>query len=165
MLERGKCCYRGSVSPGQGRWSDISVCWCREQCWPRPRAPPPSSCCISSSSPDNFPPSAGIFWSDVIPLQRAAAGTHIAASVLRRATANRLQMERFFMWPQIQWSRHAPDCNISMWCRLHCSCRAPLHLHTASSAQMRRCEDRFVLYISRFNLKISTLHFSWLMLM
>ena len=48
------------------------------------------------------------------------------------------------MWPQIQWSRHAPDCNISMWCRLHCSCRAPLH--TASSAQMRRCEYRFVLY-------------------
>ena len=166
MLERGKCCYRGSVSPGQG-WGGpppaggaMSRCAdAREQCWPRPRAPPPSSCCISTL--DNFPPSAGIFWSDVIPLQRAAAGTHIAASVLRRASANRLQMERCFMWPQKQWSRHAPDCNISMWCRLHCSCRAPLH--TASSAQIRRCEDRFVLYIGRFNLKISTLLFSWLM--
>ena len=151
---------RGGVGrPASCRWSDVSVCWCRELCWPRPRAPPPSSCCISTL--DNFPPSAGIFWSHVIPLQRAAAGTHIAASVLRRATANRLQMEICFMWPQIQWSRHAPDCNISMWCRLHCSCRAPLH--TASSAQIRRCEDRFVLYISRFNLKISTLLFSWLM--
>ena len=114
--------HQGRAGGAISRYADA-----REQCWPRPRAPPPSSCCISS--PDNFPPSAGIFWSDVIPLQRAAAGTLIAASVLMRATANRLQMERCFMWPQTQWSRHAPDCNISMWCRLHCLCRAPLHLH------------------------------------
>ena len=72
-------CWRGgSAVTGvvfhQGRAGGaISRCAdAREQCWPRPRAPPPSSCCISS--PDNFPPSAGIFWSHVIPLQRAAAG-------------------------------------------------------------------------------------------
>ena len=139
MLERGKCCYRGSVSPGQGFGG-----------------PPPTGGAISryadagssvgpapgprhhhhAASPARIISRPRLEYSGL--MSSRSREQRRAASVLRRATANRLQMEICFMWPQKQWSRHAPDCNISMWCRLHCSCRPPLHLHTASSAQMRR---------------------------
>ena len=117
----------GGPPPAGGAMSRYAAA--REQ-EPRPRAP--ASIIMLHLSLDNVPPPAGIFWSDVILLQRAAAGTHSRFCFEARLSK---AVKMGHKWGdrscghKYQWGRHAPDCTISMWCRLHCWCWAPAPAH------------------------------------